>query len=87
MSSLKYLFRSIGENRFVPPRPQLTPGITYICVSGFKISHHTGRACHIAKEIAKAHPEYKTWFYFDSPSNYRKFIKNIKAEFSLDEQN
>jgi hypothetical protein len=86
MHSLKYLFKSIGNNRFVPSRPPLTPGITYICVSGFKISHHTGRACQIAKEIAKAHPEYKTWFYFDNVSKYKKFLKIIKTEFSTEEQ-
>jgi hypothetical protein len=87
MYSLKFLFRSIGINRFVPLRPPVTPGLTYICVSGFKISHHTGRACEIAKEIAKAYPEYKTWFYFDSPSKYRKFLKIIKGELSLEDQN
>jgi hypothetical protein len=86
MNSFKYLFNSILINRFVPLRPSPTPGITYICVSGFKISHHTGRACQIAKEIAKANPEYKTWFYFDSGSKYKKFLKIIKAEFSLEEQ-
>ncbi len=86
MYGFKYLFTSIASNRFVPLRPPLTPGITYICVSGFKISHHTGRACQIAKEIAKTHPEYKTWFYFDNPSKYRKFLKIIKGELSLEEQ-
>jgi hypothetical protein len=86
MNSLKYLFNSILSNRFVPLRPPLTPGITYICVSGFKISHHTGRACQIAKEISKVNPEYKTWFYFDSPSEYRKFLKIIKTEFLPEEQ-
>ncbi len=86
MYSLKYLFRSIGNNRSVPLRPKIEPGITYICVSGFKISHHTGRACHIAKEISKSYPEYKTWFYFDNGSKYRKFLKIIKTEFSFEEQ-
>jgi hypothetical protein len=86
MNNLKYLFKSIGSNRFIPLRPLPTQGITYICVSGFKISHHTSRACQIAKEIAKEHPEYKTWFYFDSPSKYRKFLKIIKGELSLEYQ-
>ena len=86
MNNLKYLFKSIGSNRFIPLRPLPTQGITYICVSGFKISHHTSRACQIAKEIAKEHPEYKTWFYFDSPSKYIKFLKIIKMEFSPEEQ-
>ncbi len=86
MNSFKYLSNTILINRFVPLRPPITPGITYICVSGFKISHHTGRACQIAKEIAKANPEYKTWFYFDSPSKYIKFLKIIKMEFSPEEQ-
>jgi hypothetical protein len=86
MNQLRYLFNSIIINRFVPLRPQITPGITYICVSGFKISHHTGRAYQIAKEIAKENPEYKTWFYFDNPSEYRKFLKIIKTELSPEEQ-
>ncbi len=86
MISFKYLLNTILINRFVPLRPSIIPGITYICVSGFKISHHTGRACEIAKEIAKENPEYKTWFYFDSPSKYRKFLKIIKGEFLLEDQ-
>ncbi len=46
------IIKSIGLSRQVPSRPKVSNGITRICVSGFTISHHTGRACKIAKQIA-----------------------------------
>lgn len=87
MNGLISFIKSIGYSRYVPSRPPVSIGITRICVSGFTISHHTSRACQIAKEIAASNPEYETWFYFDTGSKYRKFLKIIKSEFSLEEQN
>lgn len=52
--------------------PDLTAGRVRICVSGFKISHHTGRARQIADLIAKTYPDqYETWFAFTSNDEYR----------------
>ena len=47
-----------------------------ICVSGYKISTHTGRARRLADLIARKYPnEYETWFYFDSSDCYYDFLK------------
>lgn len=87
MNCLKTFIQSIISLRNIPSRPPVPNGITRICVSGFTISHHTSRACKIAKEIAICNPEYKTQFYFDTGHKYRKFLKIIKSEFSFEEQN
>uniref|UniRef100_A0A7R9ZTU7 Uncharacterized protein n=1 Tax=Pseudo-nitzschia arenysensis TaxID=697910 RepID=A0A7R9ZTU7_9STRA len=63
------------------PRPPVPAGKTRICVSGFGISHHTGRARTIAAEIAEAYPdEYETWYYFDTRGFRPAFLEPIKAE-------
>jgi len=66
-------------NRFatpVPARPAVPAGKTRICVAGFGISHHTGRAQKIAAMIAnKNSDKYETWFYF-STLGYRSFLKD-----------
>jgi len=67
-------------------RPAVPSGVTRICVSGFGISHHTGRARQIAATIAAAHPEsYETWFYFDS-RGYRTFLDSILGQLTEGER-
>lgn len=84
---IKYIInKAMGSSRCVPLRPPITENKIRICVSGFTISHHTCRAFMIAKEISAINTEYTTWFYFDNPSSYRKFLKNIKTEFSEEQQ-
>ena len=65
-------------NRFaapVPSRPAVPAGVTRICVAGFGISHHTGRAQKMAALIAEKNPtQYETWFYF-STFGYHSFLK------------
>jgi hypothetical protein len=59
-----------------PPRTPVPNNKTRICVSGFKVSHHTGRARKIAALIASKYPDkYETWFYFDSSDCWRFFLK------------
>ena len=63
------------------PRPQVPKGKTRICVAGFSMSHHTGRARAIAAGIAKAYPDkYETWFYFHTKGFKTQFLDSIKAE-------
>jgi hypothetical protein len=48
-----------------------TIGKTRICVAGFTLSHHTGRARDLADEIVKAFPErFESWFYFAKPGKF-----------------
>ena len=62
-------------------------GMTRLCVSGFGISHHTGRARKIAATIAETYPDrYETWFYFDSRGFRPEFLESIKAELPQDQQ-
>lgn len=50
-------------------------------VSGFGISHHTGRARAIATAVAEAYPEkYETWFYFDTRGFRPGFLASIEKE-------
>jgi len=65
------------------PRPPVPDGLTRICVSGFGISHHTGRARAIASAIAEQYPEkYETWYYFDTRGFRPSFLESIKGEMS-----
>jgi len=65
------------------PRPPVPDGLTRICVSGFGISHHTGRARAIASAIAEQYPEkYETWYYFDTRGFRPSFLDSIKGELS-----
>ena len=60
----------------IPPRRPVPAGKTRICIAGYTMSHHTGRARTIAALIASTHPaEYETWFYFDSHRNFESFLK------------
>ncbi len=52
--------------------PPAVPGKLRICVIGFTLSHHTGRAQQVAALIASTYPEaYDTWFRFSSSDEYR----------------
>jgi hypothetical protein len=63
----------------VKSRPPIAQGKTRICVAGFKISHHTGRARKIADEIQKHEPAaFDTWFYFSWPGEYRPVLQYLK---------
>jgi hypothetical protein len=60
-----------------PPRKPVPEGKTRICVSGFTVSHHTGRARSIAALIAQKYPDkYESWFYFTTGQAYYTFLKN-----------
>lgn len=63
------------------PRPPVPEGKTRVCVSGFGLSHHTGRARFIAESIGEAHPDkYETWFYFDTRGFRPGFLDSVKEE-------
>mmetsp|Transcript_8830 Transcript_8830/g.18459 ORF Transcript_8830/g.18459 Transcript_8830/m.18459 type:complete len:171 (+) Transcript_8830:93-605(+) len=63
------------------PRPAVPGGVIRICVSGFGISHHTGRARAIASAIAEVYPDqYETYYYFDTLHFRPAFLDSIKAE-------
>lgn len=69
------------------PRAAVAGDKTRICISGFAISHHTGRAAKIARTIQSSHPsDYETWFYFDTFGFRPKFLNSIKAELSPEQQ-
>eukprot|EP00759_Apiculatamorpha_spiralis_P035030 PhF_6_TR36049/c0_g1_i2/m.52297 len=60
----------------IPPRTPVPPGKTRICIAGYKVSTHTGRARSIASLIAQRYPgEYETWFYFTWPSKFHAFTQ------------
>ena len=64
----------------VPSRPPIPAGKTRICVSGFGVSHNTGRAQKLAAEIAKQEADkYETWFYF-STFCYRDFVRDFVSK-------
>eukprot|EP00662_Eupelagonemidae_sp_cell21_P019337 gene19337-4764_t len=50
-------------------------GKTRICVAGFNTSHHTNRAGKLARAIVAGHPEYESWFYFDSKGYRPGFLE------------
>mmetsp|Transcript_921 Transcript_921/g.2064 ORF Transcript_921/g.2064 Transcript_921/m.2064 type:complete len:155 (-) Transcript_921:22-486(-) len=69
------------------PRLPVPEGMTRICVAGFGISHHTGRARRIADGIASVHPEkYETWYYFDTFGFRPEFLDSVKAELSEEQR-
>lgn len=71
----------------VPDRPQIPGGKTRICVAGFGVSPHTGRAYHIASMIAKKYGDkYETWFYF-STFGFGTFLnETLKPEIPDDQK-
>jgi len=59
----------------VPPSPPVPPGKIRLCIAGFHISPHTGRARKIASLIARKFPDqYETWYVWGSSSEYESFI-------------
>mmetsp|Transcript_56 Transcript_56/g.70 ORF Transcript_56/g.70 Transcript_56/m.70 type:complete len:155 (+) Transcript_56:18-482(+) len=68
------------------PRPAVPEDKIRLCVSGFGLSPHTGRARKIAEMIVSTYPDkYETWFYFDSFGHY-DFLAKVKAELSEEQQ-
>ena len=68
------------------PRLAVPAGKTRLCVSGFSVSHHTGRARAIVDSIVKTYPEeYESWFYFDNSGFRPIFLESVKSQLS-DEQ-
>jgi len=66
--------KSIGHN--APPSNPVPQNKLRICVAGYKISTHTGRARRLAALIASKYPDsYETWFYFDGSDYYYNFLK------------
>ncbi len=75
--------------RCLPPRGVfLKPGpATRLCVAGFGISHHTGRARKIVDTIVSIYPEtYESWYYFDTFQYRSAFLPKLKAELSEEQQ-
>jgi hypothetical protein len=67
---------------FVKSGPQ-----TRLCVAGFGLSHHTGRARKIVDSIVNIYPEtYESWYYFDSFKYRSEFLPKLKAELSEEQQ-
>ena len=65
-----------------PIRAAVTNGKTRICVAGFKLCPHTGRAKELASLICSRYPgEYEEWFYFDSKKFYYFFLEVEFANF------
>lgn len=60
----------------VPPRKPVPAGKTRICIAGFTLSTHTGRARRIIGIIAKKYPDkFESWMYFASGKEYYAFLK------------
>ncbi len=57
------------ETTLLPPPPS---GTTRVCVTGFTLSHHTGRAQQIAALLAKNQAnKFESWFFFCGNDEYR----------------
>lgn len=51
-------------------------GKTRICIAGFKISHHTGKAHKMAAMIAEKFPDrFESWYYWAWSGQYNDFLK------------
>ena len=78
------------QARPVPPRDKKPPeGVTRLCVVGFTMSHHTGRAKKVADAIVAAHPgRYEKWFYFCSTGfrGEESFLASIKPQLTQEQQ-
>ena len=62
------------------------PGQTRLCVAGFGISHHTGRARRIVDSIVSIYPEtYESWYFFNT-FGYRDYLSELKTELSEEQQ-
>jgi hypothetical protein len=69
-------------------RSKVPEGKTRLCVSGFGLSHHTGKARQIVDTIVREYPEeYESYFYFDTKGFRPDFIDAIKSELSEEQQN
>eukprot|EP01113_Clastostelium_recurvatum_P003914 TRINITY_DN1172_c0_g1_i1.p1 TRINITY_DN1172_c0_g1~~TRINITY_DN1172_c0_g1_i1.p1 ORF type:complete len:178 (+),score=29.86 TRINITY_DN1172_c0_g1_i1:35-535(+) len=52
--------------------PPAVPGKSRLCVSGFSLSTHAGRAQQIASLIARTYPNaWDSWFFFSSSAQFR----------------
>jgi hypothetical protein len=73
----------------VPVRGPVQDGKIRVCVAGFSLSHHTGKARKVAETIVTAYPkDFESWFYFDT-AGYRGdggFLPTLKAELSEQDQ-
>merc|ERR1711934_1235014 len=62
----------------VNPVPE---GKVRICCSGFKISHHTGRARQIIDTLVTKYPDkFESWFYFSG--EHIDFVEALKPKFT-----
>mmetsp|Transcript_10945 Transcript_10945/g.16839 ORF Transcript_10945/g.16839 Transcript_10945/m.16839 type:complete len:159 (-) Transcript_10945:208-684(-) len=69
------------------PRLAVPSGKTRICVAGFGVSHHTGRARKIADTIAKVYPDkYETWYFFSTIGFRPDFLNSVKESLSQEDQ-
>ena len=78
-----------SSNSFTYDRNQrggaVPEGKTRICLSGFKVSHHTSRGKQIADLIAKKYSDhYETWFYFGG--EHSALVNDIKAKLTDEAQ-
>ena len=59
-----------------PIRNPVTENKLRICIAGYKISSHTGRARRLCDLIVRKYPDqYENWYYFDSSDYYYFFLK------------
>jgi hypothetical protein len=79
-----------GRNsKLVPARPVPAEGLVRVCVAGFGLSHHTGRARAIAERIVEGQPDkFESWFYFDSKGFRGEggFLPTLLTELSEEDQ-
>ena len=61
-----------------PVRTPVPEGVTRICIAGYRVSHHTGRARKIAALVAKKYGDkYETWFYWNSGGKFYQFTGEV----------
>ncbi len=57
---------------------------TRICLTGFKVSTHAGRAQQVASLVAATYPDlYETWFRYGWPSEHYAFHAELSEKFGL----
>ena len=77
-SVFRYFFDQPTPMPPMPPRTPVPANKIRICVAAFQFSHRAGRAHYLASEVAALHgDQYETWFYFNTPTNYYKFLQEF----------
>jgi hypothetical protein len=78
-----------SSSKEATPRTEVPGGKVRVCVAGFGLSHHTGRARSIAESVVGASPEkFESWFYFNT-SGYKGeggLLSVVKKELTVEQQ-